>query len=169
MMLEINFDSALWLCPVAYGLHILDEYPRLVGWVQRHINPQFTAAHYRRVHLTGLVTLIIAPLAHRHYPSPQLTLALFTWLLTPGFFCNVFFHAGASFRYRSYSPGLMTAMVIYLPFYGLLCQLAWRDGRLDAWQWLISTVLAALLHFVEVRHNVIRYRPTGSAAALTAR
>ena len=156
-ILVINsFTIAVWLCPIAFTLHVLEEHPRFTLWAQRYINPNFTRQHYLKVHLSGIVGFAISAFLLWLFPTQSLVFLFFAFMLTPAFFCNVFFHAGATLAYRSYSPGLITAIVIYLPLYALLLGLALSAGLLTPASWLTSTSLAALFHAIEVRHNVFR-------------
>jgi uncharacterized protein with HXXEE motif len=138
---------------------VLEELPRFTPWVQRHINPDFTQKHYLKVHLPGIVGFIGATFILWLFPNRPLVLIFFTFMFTPSFFCNFFFHAGASIAYRSYSPGLITGIVIYLPLYALTCKLIFSSGLITERWWVFSTIIAACFHALEVRHNVFLFRP----------
>ena len=155
-----SFTTAVWLCPIAFTLHVIEELPRFTPWVQRHINPYFTRRHYLNVHLAGIIVAVLVAFILWLFPARLLVFFCFTFFLTPSFFCNVFFHTGASIAYRSYSPGLLTALFIYLPLYALICKLAFPVGLMSGWWWLFSTILATCVHTLEVRHNVFRFRPS---------
>lgn len=151
--------TAIWLCPVAFTLHVLEELSGFTPWARRHINPNFTQHQYLRVHLAGIAAVTVTALILWLFPNRTLVYVFFTLLLTPSFFCNVFFHAGASVAYRFYSPGLITALLIYIPLYALLCRLAFASDVLSVDGWIVSTTIASLFHAIEVRHNVFRFRP----------
>ena len=146
-------------CPIAFTLHVLEELPRFTPWVQRHINPDFTQKHYLKVHVSGIVGFIGAVFILWLFPSRALVLIFFTFMFTPSFLCNVLFHVGASIAYRSYSPGLITGLVVYLPLYALICKLAFSSGIMTERWWVFSTIIAACFHALEVHHNVFLLRP----------
>ena len=157
---HITFHAAVWLCPIAFTLHVLEELPRFTPWVKRHINPHFTQKHYLKVHLSGIVGFIGAAFILWLFPTRPLVLTFFTFMFTPSLFCNVFFHVGASIAYRSDSPGLITGLVVYLPLYALICKLAFSYGLITERWWVFSTILATYFHALEVRHNVFLFRPS---------
>lgn len=155
-----GFRAAVWLCPFAFVVHVLEELPRFTPWAQRHINPHFTRRHYLDVHVSGIVGGFLAAALVSFFPARPLVFLYFTLLATPGFLCNTFFHAGASVVYRSYSPGVVSALLIYLPLYTLLSSLALGEGFISIRWWLLSTSIAVVVHALEVRHNVFRFRPS---------
>jgi hypothetical protein len=84
--------------------------------------------------------------------------AVFAAVVAPGLLWNAAFHAGASAVYRSRSPGLITAAVIFLPLFATLSAAAIGDGALSTDGWLLAVVIAAAVHAAEVWTNVVRER-----------
>jgi hypothetical protein len=156
---NVSFRATVWLCPIAFTLHALEELPYFTPWVKQHINPYFTQTHYLKVHLLGIAGLACADLIVWSFPTRPLVILFFTLMITPGLLCNVFFHAGTSIAYRSYSPGLVTGLFVYLPLYALICKLAFSSGLMTEGWWVFSTIFAACFHALEVRRNVFLFRP----------
>jgi hypothetical protein len=66
----------------------------------------------------------------------------------------------ATLYFRSYSPGLITSIVLYLPLFAWIsCDLI----DMSPIAWLVATCISAGVHFVEVRHNVFRSQTTTPA------
>jgi uncharacterized protein with HXXEE motif len=151
------FRIAVWLCPVAFTLHVLEELPHFTQWVQRNVNPYFTYEQYLRIHISGILLGIAAAALVSAFPSRPLVLLYFTLLVTPGFLWNIAFHAGSTLVYGARSPGLVTALFLYPPLYVLLSRLAIGSGLLSGRVWLVSTLAAGLFHALEVRANVFRF------------
>jgi Protein of unknown function with HXXEE motif len=159
-----HFRQLVWLGPVVFLIHVLDELRGLTPWVRRHINPFFTHRHYRAVHLSGIAAGVLAAALVSRFPSRPILLLYFSFLATPTFLWNIFFHAGTSAIYQTPSPGLLSALLLYPPFYALLARAAVSEGLLSFTQWLVSALAAAAFHAVEVRANVYRFgRPAAIA------
>ena len=115
---ETGFDPIL-LAPLIFVCHFLEEAPTFVSWFNAHVTPDITAAMFWRVNLTGLgITLIVVAFEwfSRSSVSLVLVVAWFGLLM----FANALFHIAAAIVDRSYVPGLVTAVLLYLPYYSWL-------------------------------------------------
>lgn len=154
----VRFTTLVWLCPLAFVLHVSEEAPRFTGWVNRFISPTFTQRDYWRVHLFGIGMWLIAAFLVWRFPTPWVVFFFFTLSLAPGFFFNTVFHAGGTIVYGAYSPGVITGLVVLLPLFGALSSLALREGLLDLRSAVIGLAVAGLFHAVEVAHNTYGIR-----------
>jgi hypothetical protein len=137
----IPFRGLLWLVPVFFTLHNIEEAPFMAKWSKRlpvkfHSSlttPQFVVA-------VTFLTLV----------SYILTYASLAWLpASPGYliilgmqmilFVNAFVpHLATTIRFRLYSPGVVTAVLITVPFSVYLFQRAFAAGILNWGQfWLL--------------------------------
>jgi uncharacterized protein with HXXEE motif len=157
----VAFRGAVWLCPVAFTLHVIEEAPRFTPWVNRYINGGFTQRDYYRVHIGGIVTNVVIAGLLTLFPWPWLVFLCFAFALAPAFLCNIFFHAGASAVYRSYSPGLVTTLTIYPPLFFALTRSALHEGLLSPSMLVIAIAIAAVFHALEVAHNTFGVRLLG--------
>jgi hypothetical protein len=141
----IPFRVLLWMVPVFFMLHNMEEAPFMASWSKRlpvktHptvSTPQFVVA----VSFLTLANFI-------------LTYASLTWLpASVGFllilgvqailFVNAFVpHLATTIRFRLYSPGVMTAICITLPFSVYLFQRAFREQILSWGQFWIMLGVA---------------------------
>ena len=105
--------SILWLVPVAYCIHILEETPRFVPWATKYLSapstfPQFVLGNgIFMAYVLASVSLAV------FYPGEwTLILGLSTaaWI-----FSNFLIHASLTLYTGEYSPGVVTASALYAP------------------------------------------------------
>jgi Protein of unknown function with HXXEE motif len=77
-------------------------------------------------------------------------------VLGPGVFCNAWFHAGATVVTRTYCPGVVTGVLVYLPLSVILGALAVRDGLFTLRFLIAALIVAVVFHTLEVSHNVFK-------------
>ena len=111
-------DPALvWLLPLAYALHILEEwfagFPEWVALVVGSPLPRTTFVVINAIAMMAMIAAIRSSTARE--TNGWMAIASATIL-----FVNAFAHAIGSVVTRSYSPGLISGVVLYLPIAGLL-------------------------------------------------
>jgi hypothetical protein len=144
------------LFPVAFILHVIEEYPGFIFWARRYASPQFTRSDYLRVHIAGIIGAFIAAAIVSYRPNRAVVLLFLTFVFTPAVFYNTVFHSGATFYFGAYCPGVVTALLFYLPLFWLLSTLAIRENLIGARLWLLSFSIAGVFHAAEVGHNVFK-------------
>lgn len=127
---RLGFRQLVWLFPLAYALHVLEELPRFAAWAIRYANPGFTMRDYLTIHLTGIAVAVAAPLAIRYSSNRLVIFAFLTFVFTPAAFFNIVFHAGATVVFGAYCPGLITALTIYPVVFFLVSRSALRERLL---------------------------------------
>jgi hypothetical protein len=142
-----------WLVPLLFALHNTEEAPRMATWSREVDVPllprvstfQFTVA----VALLTLLVLLLTVIAVRILsPWPGIALMVGVQAII---FVNACSHIGASIRYRRYSPGLVTAALINIPFSLYLFYRALQTPHLTWRVLLIALVLAPILMVVLAR------------------
>jgi hypothetical protein len=138
----LTFAQLLWLVPALFALHNLEELPGMAAWsrkidprIQTPVTtPQFTIA------LTFLTALaLLATLAGANGPRQGWGVHLIL-LIQAILWVNAFVpHVVATIRYKLYSPGLVTAVCINIPFSFYLFYRALAEDYLSA------EILVALL------------------------
>jgi uncharacterized membrane protein YoaK (UPF0700 family) len=150
------FTQAIWLFPTVYLLHIAEEYPRFILWAQQHASKSYTQRQYVEIHLAGVIAALLVAAVLSWYPHRWLIFAAFALALAPSLLMNAVFHAGASIITRSYCPGVVTSVFLYVPAFGLLLNAARREHWLG-WQSIgAALACAAIFHTWEVGHNVFK-------------
>jgi len=105
--------NILWLVPVAYAIHIIEETPRFVPWAIRYISAPETFGQFVLGNVIFMAYVIIAAFLATVYPSEwTLVLGLSTaaWI-----FSNFTIHAYYTLTSGEYSPGIVTAGALYVP------------------------------------------------------
>lgn len=147
--MSLPIGQMVWLAPIVTACHFFEEWPHFAEWAREHISSRYTNEHWRRIHLFGMVCSIgftgLVSLA----PGP-LSIFLFTALyLTPMLF-NMIFHAATSYLYGSYSPGLLTAVVLFPALSWYLASAFAQAGLLRSEVALTATVAGALVHAIDL-------------------
>ena len=136
----MNHEYVLWVMAVAYALHIVEEHNLdWQGWVKRNANFDVPLADFYVVNAALIVGMMATAMIG--WRLPELSLAPTALMFING----LFFHLGASLVKRQYSPGALTALLLFLPigvwaYYGV-----YLDGVLTTSTALWSIVLGALI------------------------
>jgi hypothetical protein len=116
-------DEALgrwvWLLPLAYALHVIEEGyggRGLVGWMIERGGLRLTMAMFLGINLVGLASIAIATWGSRKRPSWTWTLASAGTIL----FVNGIAHVAASVAVRDYVSGMLTGIALYIPLGAVL-------------------------------------------------
>lgn len=111
--------NPILLAPVIFVCHFVEEAPTFVPWFNSHVERGITSGMFWRVNLTALViTLIVTGIywASRSGFSLVLVVAWFGFLM----FANAILHITGALVDGHYVPGLVTALLLYLPYYSWL-------------------------------------------------
>lgn len=107
----------LLLAPLVFVAHWLEESPGFVSWFNAHVTPGITQESFRAVNTTGLVITVLLILGFWVIQSAASALLVVAWLsflmLT-----NAIFHITGAILDGAYVPGLVTAIVLYIPYCG---------------------------------------------------
>ena len=149
----------------AFALHVLEEAPGFTDWVNRYASERYTQRDFVRNNALGLVGTAGATGLVTRSGSRPLFLAFYTGVLTQEALWNTAFHAVMTGRHRAYSPGLVTALVLFLPLWWRVPRLAMREGLLTPRGVALAALAAGALHALVVARQVffVELRP-GAAA-----
>jgi uncharacterized protein with HXXEE motif len=142
----MTFRRVAWLAPLAYAVHVAEENSQRFGdWMRVHIAPGFTTAAFVTVNtvaMTALVSLTALASAStgRSFVLPYFALA------SALMFWNALVHIGATVHFGVYSPGVVSAVLVYLPSFCVLARLASREGRLTKVTITTALAIGAGLH-----------------------
>jgi len=114
LLARLSYRQAIWLAPLAYGVHILEESQRFAVWASTHFAEGFTTAQFIKNNLMVMAVLIALSLLVTFHPR-RWTALLHFFQLSAGLFHNALFHVGATAYLGVYSPGLLSAILLYLP------------------------------------------------------
>ena len=147
---HLSIDQLLWLVPVFFTLHNLEEAPFMAGWSKRlpiQVHPTVTTRQFTIavifLTISGFLITYYG-VGYLHNPTGYLLVLGIQMIL----FFNAFLpHIGTTIRFRMYSPGIVTAVLITLPFSIYLFQRAMREGVLS---WSQFWILLAMSPFAMV-------------------
>lgn len=143
----LSFDRLLWLVPIFFALHNLEEAPFLEAWSKRiplKIYPTVTTRQFAiAVTFLTLTGVLLTYIALDYLPKPT------GYFLVLGIQAILFFnafipHIGSMIRFRMYSPGVVTAVLITLPFSFYLFRRAFAENILTINQFWILLGIAPL-------------------------
>jgi hypothetical protein len=149
-----SFRDVVLLYPLAVALHVFEEWPGFPVWARRFASPRYSDRAYAITHAFAIALALGTALLLRACPAPWLVFGFFAFVFGPGVLCNAFFHAGASLASRSYCPGVVTGLAVYLPLAAALTALAAREELIGAPVLGLALGIAAAFHTLEVGHNV---------------
>jgi hypothetical protein len=136
-----NRSWVLWAIVAAIGVHIVEEYALdFTGWAGHALAVPIT---WQDFHLVNAgVTLHAVGCAAVGWRVPAFALSAASLVALNA----VLFHAGMSILSGSYSPGTVTALVLFLPLGVAAYIAAARDGVLTRRALLLSITLGLLWH-----------------------
>lgn len=124
-----SYRAAIVWLPVAYLLHIVEEL-RFPAWVQQHLpaGASFTMTRFLVTNaLLWSVCVAVVICAWRAGRTGAFFAVTVAWVL----FANMFFHAGHTVVDGIYSPGVVTACLLYPPLVVVVTTRAWRAGLIS--------------------------------------
>lgn len=142
---RLSYRQAIWLAPLAYAVHIVEEAQQFPTWASTHFAAGFTTAQFVKNNLIVMAALIALTLLVTLHPR-RWTALLHFFQLSAGLFHNAFFHMGATAYLGVYSPGLLSAILLYLPVCYHITKLGHRQGLLPNIPALAVFVLAGIAH-----------------------
>jgi hypothetical protein len=135
--------AALLLAPPIFIAHFLEEGPGFVAWFNAHVARGITEPLFWTVNYTGLaITLAVVVLEWLDGTafSATLVVAWFTCLM----FANALLHLTGAIVDGAYVPGLLTALVLYLPYWAWIISRIVHSRRLPNAVIAVAAVVGAL-------------------------
>jgi hypothetical protein len=150
------FTRLLWLFPITYGFHILEESNGFAGWVDGVLHGRFSSGFFYLANAWFMfVLLMLTRFALRRRSGTAVGL-LFLWV-SGQIFWDAVLHIYAENHFSTYSPGFFTAVFLYLPAYGYLSYLALRERFLSPRGWAVGFVCGLLLFGLVVWAGLYRF------------
>lgn len=153
---SVSIQGLIWLFPVIFMLHDFEEIIFVEGWFRKNypilterIPASFrpllakfssmTGTQFAVAVLTEFIVFIPVTFAAAEHGFLYMFLAFNSIL-----FLHVFTHAGQALFLRMYTPGVVTAVLITLPYAAYLFYRLLREG-LISWNLLLSSIPAGLI------------------------
>ena len=135
-----SLRTLLAFAPIIFAIHFLEEAPGFVVWFNAHVDRGISDRLFWRVNLSALIiTVLVAGANWVRISAGTLAIAV-AWL---GFLmaANALFHVTGAAVDRAYMPGLVTAVLLYVPYFALLVTRIVRSGALHP---VIAALVAAI-------------------------
>jgi len=117
------------LAPVIFICHFSEEAPGFVLWFNQHVQRGINYRLFWDVNISALVITAIVSFVEFFTPSAvtgSIVILWFSFLML----ANAIFHIAGSLEDRAYMPGLITAVVLYIPFYFFIIRLIINKHRI---------------------------------------
>jgi hypothetical protein len=133
-MLRLPFQTALLLAPLAYALHHIEEHIifHFRDWRLRYFpdNNQLSTETVLAILMAiSLVYLLLHAIRQTRTSAAMAVLFLMSSQVH-----NAIYHIGGTLMFRDFSPGLITAILLYVPINLIIVRAAIQDGWLKLHQ-----------------------------------
>ncbi|MGO9099243.1 MAG: HXXEE domain-containing protein, partial [Mycobacterium sp.] len=133
-----SFRKVVWLMPAAYFLHIIEEYVGgFPAWVTHDVHGSFDDTAFAVNNIAFM--LILLTLVYVNYrESTPLRGVLLMVFASANLFWDALFHLVMTPILNRYSPGLVTAMLLYYPICILVGTVIIKDKILTPRQFVLA-------------------------------
>lgn len=129
----ISFDRLLWLVPVFLAIHNFEEAPFMEKWYRR-LPMKLPLTITTRQFMIAVMIITLAGLVVTYlgveYMADQTGYLIVLGIQAIMLFNAFVPHIATTIRFRTYSPGVITAILIILPFSFYLFRRAFEDDIL---------------------------------------
>lgn len=135
---RLTFERFLWVMPAAYAIHIPEEF--LTGfpaWMAQHMHAAMDTQGFLLNNALFMTILLSLSLWAARTRTALSAFMFLSWA-SGNLFWNFIFHLWTTVQADSYSPGLVSAALLYYPISVWAGVLAVKDKRLP-----VGGVLAA--------------------------
>lgn len=126
----MRFERFLWALPLAYAVHIPEEFfAGFPAWMSRHMHADMDNQGFWFNNGLFMAILLSLSLWASRSRSALAAFVFLSWA-SGNLFWNFIFHVATTVYADSYSPGLVSASLLYYPVAIWAGVLALRGGRL---------------------------------------
>jgi len=154
-----RLHRALWLLPAAFAVHVLEESAGFTAWVNRNASDTYADADFVQINALGLLLTVVATFIVTRSRGRRLFLAYYALVVTQQALFNPAFHAGTSAVFGDWSPGTLTALVLFLPLWWHITRLARREGLLTRRALAGAVATGGAVHALAVAQQVFGVSP----------
>ncbi len=152
------FRRVVWVAPVTYGVHIGEEFWQFPVWASTYFAPDFTIQRFVVANTVIMLLLIGLTALVSAVRVRAVDFLYFCWLSFQ-LFHNALFHMGATAYFGVYSPGVLSAILLYLPICYFIARAADREGRIGNAAGVAALVVGAGGMFSLVFFGLLRHGP----------
>ena len=122
--------TAALLAPLVFIFHVVEEAPTFVNWFNSLVEPNITPRIFLQVNVSVLVITIVLSLLFALSKEKAAAMLFLSWL-SLFMFANAIFHIIATLVHARYSPGTVTAVTLYLPYFFWFLSCLHRDFAMN--------------------------------------
>ncbi len=156
---EHFFSRYIWLAPMTYLFHLLEEFFwGFPNWVSNITGGEMKISGFLVGNSIFMgITILLCSLAYLR----KKTLTTFLYFLwTTVLICwNPLFHLYAQYRFKEYSPGYFTGTLLFLPTFYYISYLGIRENFIKWSLWLSTIVLAGLVMLLMLWRLLYHFGP----------
>lgn len=144
---SLPFNRLLWLVPIFFALHNLEEAPFIESWSKRlplKIHPTVTTRQFVIAVTILTAAGFLLTFISLGYLQPQIGYLLVLEVQAILLFNAFIPHIGSTIRFRMYSPGVVTAIVLTIPFSFYLFRRAFAENILTTAQFWTLLAIAPI-------------------------
>ncbi len=142
----IRFSQALWLMPAAFAVHIVEEFVGgFAGYVATTLHGQAMSTPQFLINNGAFMALLAGLSVWASRSRSRLSAVLLMAWASGNLFWDFFAHLTYTVVFDRYSPGLITASLLYYPLPIYVTWLGVRDGRLSLGSSLLAYAIGGAL------------------------
>jgi Protein of unknown function with HXXEE motif len=145
-----RFAKVIAFAPAVFLAHFAEEMPRFVEWFNGRAAPEMARTSFAGINLGVFLVTVVISLMVWFDDSPfsaTIALAWLSFLMA----ANAIVHIAATIDEGAYTPGVVTSLFLYLPYFALAVREARRRGILRLYASTVA-VLAAIPMLVQGYH-----------------
>jgi hypothetical protein len=146
----------LLLAPVIFAAHVAEEAPGYVRWFNSIAGPALPENGFVEAQLTPFLAALFLGVAAAWTANRWAALILLIWC-SHFFFANAVYHIVASVALFTFSPGLVTGTLLYLPFFWFVAKRLQNQG-IELWSLVLVVFFASLPSFLQTYMVVFERR-----------
>lgn len=152
----MKFHRLIWLMPAAFAPHIVEEYASgFPDWVTHTLGGTMTGGAFLANNTLFMVILLSLTAWAAWRPSPVSAFVLLSWA-SGNLFWNSIFHIATTALYARWSPGLITAILLYLPVSVLVARAALRERVLPVGAFAGAVCIGGALMLLVIKVGLYR-------------
>jgi hypothetical protein len=141
--MQNNLPRILLLAPLIFICHFLEEAPSFVKWFNAHVTGGITLELFWMVNLSGLAITVMV-IGMYWFARSGFSLSLVVAWLSFLMFANALLHIAGSIVDKSYVPGVITALLLYLPYYFYVMTKVFKTSQIHVSLIFGAAVLGAI-------------------------
>ena len=142
----IRFNSVLWLMPAAFAVHIVEEFTGgFAGYVAATLHGSVMTTPQFLINNAAFMAILVGLSIWAGRSKSRLSAFVLMAWASGNLFWDFFAHLTYTVVFNSYSPGLITASLLYYPLPVYVTWIGMREGRLTLGSSLLAYMIGGLL------------------------